>query len=209
MATSKRLYDKPGRPPGTNLVTRDALLRAGLEVFATHGYDAASTRQIVDEAGVAPPALYHHFGSKVGLYEAVATHVHDTVLARFEEVVAEHDDLVSKVVAILEVSADVQASDPALVRFIVTAPVEMSRHEELAPVSQQMVRLLKFVDALCEASVPPGEDPRPRARAVQTLIYGIGRMGATLSAQDFREVIDANIALVRGQLFTGSVSASL
>lgn len=39
--------------------------------FAAHGYDGTSTEALVAEAGLTRGALYHHFGSKRGLFEAV------------------------------------------------------------------------------------------------------------------------------------------
>ncbi len=39
--------------------------------FATFGYKATSTEALVKEAGLTRGALYHHFGSKQGLFEAV------------------------------------------------------------------------------------------------------------------------------------------
>lgn len=50
---------------------RKRLLREGLRLFLRQGFAAVSTRQICVAAGVTQPSLYHHFGSKEGLYLAV------------------------------------------------------------------------------------------------------------------------------------------
>ena len=50
---------------------RRRLLREGLGLFLQHGFASVSTRQICVAAGVTQPSLYHHFGSKEGLYLAV------------------------------------------------------------------------------------------------------------------------------------------
>ena len=39
--------------------------------FARFGYEATSTEALVKDAGLTRGALYHHFGSKKGLFEAV------------------------------------------------------------------------------------------------------------------------------------------
>src|SRR3954447_24669483 len=54
--------DEPGR---------DKILDAGRAVFGSRGFDGASIAEIGREAGIAKSVLYHHFGSKAGLYEAV------------------------------------------------------------------------------------------------------------------------------------------
>ena len=51
--------------------TRAALLGAGRELFAEHGYAAVSTGQIVSRSGLTRGALYHHFGGKRELFKAV------------------------------------------------------------------------------------------------------------------------------------------
>ncbi len=50
---------------------RNRLLREGLRLFLQMGFSSVSTRQICAAAGVTQPSLYHHFGSKEGLYLAV------------------------------------------------------------------------------------------------------------------------------------------
>jgi AcrR family transcriptional regulator len=51
---------------------RGRVLAAGLELFGERGYHATSIAEIGERAGIAKSVLYHHFGSKAGLYEAIA-----------------------------------------------------------------------------------------------------------------------------------------
>lgn len=55
--------------------TRRRLIAAGLELFARHGYDAVTTRQLAEAAGVNQAAIPYHFGGKEGVYLAVAEHI--------------------------------------------------------------------------------------------------------------------------------------
>ena len=50
---------------------RERLLREGMRLFLREGFASVATRQICLAAGVTQPSLYHHFGSKEGLYFAV------------------------------------------------------------------------------------------------------------------------------------------
>jgi TetR/AcrR family acrAB operon transcriptional repressor len=52
-------------------VTRQRLLDAALTVFSKQGYDATRLEDIADEAEVTRGAIYHHFGGKVELYNAL------------------------------------------------------------------------------------------------------------------------------------------
>ncbi|WP_170323718.1 TetR/AcrR family transcriptional regulator [Cryptosporangium phraense] len=51
--------------------SREALLAAAAEEFAQYGLHGARIRAIVARAGVNERMIYHHFGSKEGLYGAV------------------------------------------------------------------------------------------------------------------------------------------
>ena len=67
------------------LPPKTRLLRAAAELLANSAGAAVSTRQITQLAGVTAPTLYHHFGDKEGLFDAV-------VAAGFEEYVAGERD---------------------------------------------------------------------------------------------------------------------
>jgi AcrR family transcriptional regulator len=58
----------PTRP---SKVTRDKIVKAAARIFAEHGYDGTSIRNIVAKADVNQAAINYHFGSKEGLYRAV------------------------------------------------------------------------------------------------------------------------------------------
>ena len=61
--------------------TRQRLLEAGLDIFGRLGFEGATTRQIVDQAGANLAAINYHFGSKEGLHIAVAEHVATRIVA--------------------------------------------------------------------------------------------------------------------------------
>lgn len=51
--------------------TRDRILFAAGELFATRGFHATTTRQIADAVGIRQPSLFHHFASKDAIAEAL------------------------------------------------------------------------------------------------------------------------------------------
>ncbi|MFO1055458.1 MAG: HVA1 family protein [Dongiaceae bacterium] len=51
--------------------TKQALLAAAMQVFAAHGYDAATTREIAARAGSNEQLIQRYFGGKAGLLLAV------------------------------------------------------------------------------------------------------------------------------------------
>jgi AcrR family transcriptional regulator len=50
---------------------RQRILDCAMDLFAKQGYDAVGVQEIVDAAGITKPTLYHYFGSKNGLLQAL------------------------------------------------------------------------------------------------------------------------------------------
>jgi AcrR family transcriptional regulator len=59
----------------------EKILDAGREIFGRRGFDATSIAEIGERAGIAKSSLYHHFGSKAGLYRAIVEHDSQALLA--------------------------------------------------------------------------------------------------------------------------------
>ncbi len=54
---------------------RNAILEAGLTVFAADGFHGATMREIAQKAGVSQGLLHHHFGGKDGLWRIVGERI--------------------------------------------------------------------------------------------------------------------------------------
>ncbi|WP_433462509.1 TetR/AcrR family transcriptional regulator [Spirillospora sp. CA-128828] len=64
-----------------DLATRDRILRAAARLLTEANGEPVSTRAVCAAAGVGAPTLYHHFGDKQGLFDAVAAHGFEEYLA--------------------------------------------------------------------------------------------------------------------------------
>jgi len=76
--------------PGT---AKGRLVETALREFGRRGFDAVGVTEIAAGAGVTVGSLYHHFGSKAGLYEVVRTDVERRLLDRMEGAWAAQPDL--------------------------------------------------------------------------------------------------------------------
>jgi AcrR family transcriptional regulator len=68
--------DETGSEP-----TRERLITAAAELFATRGYDAASVRDITRAIGLNEASLYNHFDGKAGLLDAVFRRLSERMVA--------------------------------------------------------------------------------------------------------------------------------
>jgi AcrR family transcriptional regulator len=87
--------------------TRGALIAAARELFAERGYDDVGTEEIVRAAGVTRGALYHHFGGKAELLEAV-----------YERLEAESTERVARVVLGSELESPLAAMRAGIEAFL-------------------------------------------------------------------------------------------
>lgn len=65
MVVPRRANLRPDEPG------RQKVLAAGRDLFGERGYHATSIAEIGERAGIAKSVLYHYFGSKAGLYQAI------------------------------------------------------------------------------------------------------------------------------------------
>ncbi|MDX6627697.1 MAG: hypothetical protein QOE56_2686 [Solirubrobacterales bacterium] len=87
--------------------TRNALIAAGRRLFTEKGYDGVSAEEIVREAGVTRGALYHHFGGKAQLLEAV-----------YERLEAESTERVARIVLGSELESPLEAMKAGIEAFL-------------------------------------------------------------------------------------------
>jgi len=72
--------------PTVRAVRRDAILDVAERLMRTCGYEEMSVQDIQDELGVSRGAIYHYFGSKAEILDAVSERTTDTVIAVIEPI---------------------------------------------------------------------------------------------------------------------------
>ncbi|WP_395245870.1 TetR/AcrR family transcriptional regulator [Agromyces sp. MMS24-K17] len=79
--------------------TRAEILRIATRRFAEEGYADVALEGLVAEAGLTRGALYHHFGSKRGVFEAVVESAQAGVAEAVERAASGHDEVVDDFLA--------------------------------------------------------------------------------------------------------------
>jgi AcrR family transcriptional regulator len=83
---------RPGRREAEAQATREALIRAALELFTRRGYADVGTQEIVARAKLTRGALYHHFEDKRDLFRAVFERVEKELMDRIGSTMEAVDD---------------------------------------------------------------------------------------------------------------------
>lgn len=77
---------RPAAGEASEDLTGAARIRtAAIELFGEHGFKAVTLKEIAEKAGVSPPLVIHHFGSKAGLRTSCDTYVADEVRRQKKE----------------------------------------------------------------------------------------------------------------------------
>ena len=88
--------------------TRRAILDRARQLFATKGYAATSTEEMIGELGITRGALYHQFGDKLGVFKAVVAEAYkeitDYVHAKVQPLDDNWEQLVVGCQAFLEIA---------------------------------------------------------------------------------------------------------
>ncbi|MDF0544880.1 TetR/AcrR family transcriptional regulator [Sphingobium sp. H39-3-25] len=119
-----------GRPRKTEAPKAEAILGAALYIFARHGFEAASLRQIAAIADVDVALISHCFGSKRKLWEAVIDNVAAHLLSTISSVDWRPVDNTSNGDHLdhsIDLLIDVVYDTPYLAQFVVK---EMAQQDE-------------------------------------------------------------------------------
>ncbi|MFE9191731.1 TetR/AcrR family transcriptional regulator [Micromonospora sp. NPDC007208] len=109
--------------------TRRSLLLQSRHLFATRGYQSVGLAEIVSAAGVTKGALYHHFASKVELFQAVLTQVQQEVGDRVAAIADAQPDPWSRLTAGCQAFLTASA-DPEYQRImLIDGPAVLGWHE--------------------------------------------------------------------------------
>lgn len=77
--------------------TKAKIERAALHLFAEHGVDGVSTKQIAAAAGISEGAIYRHFSGKEELARSMMRAIHDRLTEMIVAADSSHDDLEAKI----------------------------------------------------------------------------------------------------------------
>lgn len=95
-------------------------MRQGCHLFASRGYDAVAVQEVVDAVGVTKPTLYHYFGCKQGLLEAILAFYLQPFQTKLNAACAYHNDLVLSLETIAHLYFEFARTEPGFFRLWMT-----------------------------------------------------------------------------------------
>jgi len=182
--------------------TRGALMTAARALFTLRGYDEVGTEEIVRAAGVTRGALYHHFGGKAELLEAVYMQLEAESTERVARIVldSEFESPVEAMKAGIEAFLD-ECAEPELRQIALhDAPAVLGwdRWREIGAANG-----LGLIEASLGAAVEAGEIRPVPLKPLAHLLLGALDEAAMLVARDEDPVARAEVTATLGALLDG------
>jgi TetR/AcrR family fatty acid metabolism transcriptional regulator len=125
---------------------REQILQAAVRVFAAQGYEASRVADVAGEAGVAYGLVYHYFGSKDAVLEAVFREAWGRLLGAVAVAEQTGEDAAEQVELVVKIVLRAWRDDPDLVRLLVRE-ITRSPHiqDELDEIGQAFAILQRIV----------------------------------------------------------------
>lgn len=127
---------------------RAKLLHIALKLFAAHGYDAVGVQQIVEEAELTKPTLYHYFQSKRGVFEALVEQQSAALFVELRQASHYQHDITLSITNVLRCYFQFLRTNPTFYRLMLVTsfvppsseifPVIADLHEKQYALIEQM-----------------------------------------------------------------------
>jgi len=172
------------RPQQRSLDTRERLVEAALQVFAAHGFEGATTREIARRAEVALAALPYHFTTKEALWKAAADRIFGRLGETFSRRLAglEGVDTKERLRLLLRDFVRFQAAHPELHRLMIQEGLAKGPRLEWL-VETHIRPIYDFVRALVGAAQQVGMAPLGRPEHVHYMLIGAASSIYALAAE--------------------------
>lgn len=181
--------------------TRERIQQVALELFAEHGYEKTSLREIAEQLNITRPALYYHFKTKEDILDGVVTDLVARVDELIEWAVTRPATPAARRETLRSVSELLGGRWRPVIRFSQVNQGVMSELPVAGALQQRMIRLVSlFVD--------PADDPAQRFQArlaVLAVVLGSLPAAPLLSDDDVTDQQRRDIGLdVALRLLSGS-----
>ena len=155
---------------------RTRILRAAIEVFATHGYGAASVREVVERVGCTKPALYYYFKSKPDLYKAAVEKVQLDLQAPIAQAMQDAAPIEQRLVRFIEAFVQSVTVDPLPARLLLFAahrPEDGQPKLDLEALHREHHTVLTnlMAQALANGEIRAGLDASDLANALTGMVH--------------------------------------
>lgn len=160
--------------PGRQGSTRDRILRVSKNLFASRGYEHASTSSIARLAGTSESQLMKHFGSKAGLLEAIFIDGWSGITGEAQRASSAVSGPAEKLLTIAQVVFTSLERDPELKLLLLLEGRRIRREGQMVALTDGFMNFVRLVDGvLVEMSAANQLRPGLHPQAVRCALMGM------------------------------------
>jgi TetR/AcrR family transcriptional regulator len=122
------------------------ILDKALQLFSLRGFDAVGVQEICNECAITKPTLYHYFGSKKGLLDAIFEFYYPPFIQKIKDAAQYRHDIIINLESIANIFFMLEKELPVFARFSLVAsfsPVESDIHTAQKKYTSRITELIK------------------------------------------------------------------
>jgi len=169
---------------------RSIILARALDLWSERGYDAVGVQEIVDSAGITKPTLYHYFGSKRGLLDALIEERSAELRASLANAAVYDHDLTFTLEQIVRCYFDFARLNGPFYRMLLGFWFAPPESDENQAVRAGNIGQHDTLERLFAAAVPDHGNMRGREKAYAATFLGMINTYAGLALNGFATLDD-------------------
>ncbi len=199
-------FDPAGASP------RERMLNAARRLFASKGYEHATTSAIARLAGTSESQLMKHFGSKRGLLDEIFVAYWERVTSEAGQAIANIEAPPEKLRAIAETVMRELDREPDLKQLVLLEGRRMRKESQSPTVTEGFLGLVRLADGVFDEMqrtglLRPGVHPHAARAALMGLLEGLLRDQLLARTFGYPAAYDLSDVLRLFELFVSSFTA--
>lgn len=151
---------------------RARILQHALRLFVAQGYDAVGVQAICDAAGITKPTLYHYFGNKRGLLEAIMDTWGAPFLRELATVAAYDGDLQYRLLLVVQTFFGFAQQHPQVYRLLLASWFAATQNEVYDVSAAIHTEQQQVLEGLFTSATPDHGNMRTRQRIYAATLLG-------------------------------------
>ncbi len=160
--------------------TRETILTTALGLFSFQGFESTGIQEIVEKSGITKPTLYHYFGNKRGLLDAIIADFGGKLFEIVNRDTEYNHDIVMNLTVLTRDIIHFAVAHPSFYRLQIalsSAAPDSASYQAYLPLREG---LSGSIERMFENAVPDHGNMRGRAKAYSETFMGMVRTWAML-----------------------------
>ena len=175
---------------------RTKLLDAAKQLVWDRGVEATSPNMLLARSGVGQGSLYHHFGSKLDIVDAILTEFHDHVLTGYQAIVDKEPDPIERLRQMTRFAFSLIVDSPAAVLMVQNEAKYLSEQKRFDYLAKEERTVAGLWHAALEEGVGQGRirsdvDLQMFYRFVRDAVAGSIRWFKPTKSKTIEDIADA------------------